>query len=206
MLTVEVGPSVIIYTQIDDADDAIQMLVTLLRKSGVDCDIDQYHTNEKINNWDRWWEKKVREIAEQNGFILLVCSPDLMKGLLSNDRIQMKEGSVSCNLLSSLIEDCHTNRHIVPVFVDQFTDCIPMSLSQRKHYELMLYNLVQFDLENITFDQMVGLPEFESLVSLTYKLTGVPEVEKPPVVPQIPRIPRESLLTRTFTTWGFLVA
>ena len=206
MFTAKVGPSVIMYTQADDADDAIQMLVTLLRKSGVDCDIDQYHANEKIDNWDRWWEKKVREIAVQNGFILLVCSLDLMKGLSSNGRIQMKEGSISCNLLSGLIEDCHINRHIVPVFIDQFNDCIPMSLSQRKRYELMLHNLVQFDLKNITFDEMAGLPQFENLVSLMYKLTGVTEVEKPPVVSQTPRIPRESMLTHAFTTWRFHVA
>ena len=193
VFVVKVGPSTIIYSQKDDDDDGIQMLAELLRKSGVDCDIDQYHTNEKIANWDRWWERKVRDISEQNGFILLVCSPTLMKCLSDNERIQMKEGSIGFNLLGSLIEDRHTTAHIIPVFIDQYiAEHIPISLSQRKYYELMLHNLAQFDLENITFDVMVNSPAFDCLVSLVYKLTGQPEVEKPPLA-QIPRIPRESM-------------
>ena len=197
LLAVKVGPSTIIYSQEDDPDDGIQTLAELLRKSGVDCDIDQYHSNDKIANWDRWWERKVRDIAEQNGFILLVCSITLRKCLSNNERIQMKEGSISSLLLGSMIEERHTTAHIIPVFLDQYNaDYMPLSLLQRKCYALMLHSVVDFDLETITFHQMATVPEFACLVSLVYKLTGQPEVEKPPVA-QIPRIPRESMYTLT---------
>ena len=53
---VAVGPSAIMYCKDDDPEDAIQFLAEILRGNGVDCDIDQYHSNEKISNWDQWWE------------------------------------------------------------------------------------------------------------------------------------------------------
>lgn len=189
----EVGPSVIIYSQDDDPDDGIQMLAELLRKGGVDCDIDQYHSTDRIINWDQWWEVKVREIANKNGFILLVCSPALIRCLSDNKRIQMKEGSISCTLLSSLFADRRTNALIIPVFVEHcILDCVPLSLSQRRYYALMLQSLVDYDLERVELEDMMNIPEFECVISLIYKLTGQPEVEKPPVA-QIPRIPRESV-------------
>ena len=190
---VAVGSSVIIYSQDDDPDDGIEMLAGLLRRNGVDCDIDQYHTNDRIPNWDQWWEQKVRQIAEQNGFILLVCSLTLKKCLSNNERIRMKEGSISCHLLSSLIENRQTTAHLIPVFLDYYNaDCMPMSLTQRKCYPLMLYSLADFDLENITSDEFVNIPQFGCVASLWRKLTGQPEVERPPIA-QIPRIPRESM-------------
>ena len=193
IFVVEVGPSVIIYARDDDPDDAIEVLAGLLRSNGVDCDIDQYHTNDKISNWDQWWEQKVRGIAEQNGFILLVCSPTMMQCLSNNERILMKEGSISCLLLSSLIENRRTTTHLIPVFLDDFIpDYLPLSLTQRKWYALMLHTLANsFDVENIRSDEFVNLQEFDSVASLWRKLTGQPEVERPPVA-QIPRIPRKS--------------
>ena len=159
----------------------------------MDCDIDQYHTHDKISNWDQWWEQKVREIAEQNGFILLVCSYTIMQCLSNNERILMKEGSIGHLLLSSLIADRHTTAHLIPVFLDDFIPgCLPMSLTQRKWYALMLHTLANtFDVENIKSDEFVDLPAFDSVASLWRKLTGQPEVERPPVA-QIPRIPRKS--------------
>ena len=190
---VEVGPSVMIYSRDDDLDDGIEMLAGLLRKNGVDCDIDQYHTIEKISNWDQWWEQKVRQIVECNGFILLVCSPTLKKCLSNSERIIMKEGSIGCHLLSSLIENRQTTVHLIPVFLDLYNrDCMPMSLMQRKCYALKLHGLIEFDLENITSDEFVNIPQFECFASLWRKLTGQPEVERPPVA-QIPRIPSESM-------------
>jgi len=192
VFVVIVGPSVMIYAKDDDPDDAIQTLAELLRRCGVDCDIDQYHGTDKIINWDQWWERKVRKIADQNGFILLVCSPTIMKCLSNNERVHMKEGSISCTLLSSLIENRHTTTHLIPVFLDQcIMDYVPLSLTQRKCYSLMLHALTGFDVENITFHEISSIPESEGLVSLVYKLTGQPEVEKPPVM--MPRIPRELL-------------
>ena len=193
MFIVEVGPSVIIYSQDDDPDDGIEMLARLLRNNGVDCDIDQYHTEDKIPNWDQWWERKVRQIAEQNGFILLVCSPTLMQRLSNSERIRMKEGSISCQLLSSLIENRRTTVHLIPIFFDHYNaDWIPMSLTQRRFYALMLHSLTEFDLENIKSDAFVNIPQFECVASLWRKLTGQPEVERPPIA-QMPRIPRESM-------------
>ena len=161
----------------------------------MNCDIDQYHTNDKISNWDTWWEQKVRQIVEQNGFILLVCSHTVRQCLSNGERIRMKEGSISCQLLSSLIENRQTTAHLIPVFLDQYNaDWMPMSLMQRRFYPLMLHSLTEFDLENITSDDFVSIPQFECVMSLWCKLTGQPEVERPPVAHvQIPRIPRESM-------------
>ena len=186
-----------IYSHNDDPDNGVEVLARLLRNSGVDCDIDQYHNNEKISNWDQWWEQKVKQIEERNGFILLVCSPTIKKCLSNNERIYMKEGSISCPLLSSLIENRETTAHLIPVFLEQYNpDCLPMSLTQRKCYALMLESLAaRFGIEvveNIKPDKFVDIPEFDCVASLWRKLTGQPEVERPPVA-QIPRIPRESM-------------
>ena len=115
MFIVEVGPSIMIYSQVDDPDDGIETLARLLRNSGVNCDIDQYHTKDKISNWDQWWEQKVRQIIDQNSFILLVCSPTLRQCLFNGERICMKEDSISRQLLSSLIENRQTTAHLIPI-------------------------------------------------------------------------------------------
>ena len=195
MFIVEVGPSVIIYSQVDDPDDGIETLARLLRNSGVDCDIDQYYTNMKVSNWDQWWEQKVRQIAEENGFILLVCSPTLMKCLSNGERVFMKEGSISCQLLSSLIENRQTTKHFIPVFLEQFNvNWLPMSLTQRRFYAIMLHDLTEFNLENITSSVFVDIPQFQHFVSLWRKLTGQPEVERPPIAHvQTLQISRESM-------------
>ena len=148
----------------------------------MDCDIDQYHTHDKISNWNQWWEETVKQIAEENGFILLVCSPTLMECLSKKEIVPMKEGFISCLLLSSFIENRQISNNLIPIFLDQYiADCMPMSLSQRKNYALMICSLAQNDLENLKLTDFVNNPEFECLTSLYRKLTGQPEVQRPPI-------------------------
>jgi len=177
------------------AADFVITLSDFLRICGVDCDIDQYHANDNITDWDQWWEQKINEVT-QNGFVLFaVAHNDLMKKCMANsERIQMSHGFISGMLLSSILGDIKMSSRIIPVFLDNFVNgaLLPGVLSQRTRYcaNIRVLETAANGPEDL------DTPGLESLKSLVFRLTGQIEVEKPMVAP-VPLNSRELL----FVNW-----
>ena len=186
------GPAMILYCHNDGpASDYVLTLSDFLCNCGVDCDIDQYHTNDNITDWDQWWERRINNVIARNGFVLFAVAycDHLKKCMAESGRIQMSHGFISGLLLSSMIGDRNKTSRIIPVFLDAVNGALlPGVLSQRTSY---CANIRVLDTVNgPSSAEILNMPGLESLRSLVFRLTGQVEVEKPMVAP-VPQNSRE---------------
>ena len=177
-----VGPTHIIYSE-EHSDAALELSDFLRRKCGISCDIDQYYMNENIVDWGTWNENKIKNCANNNGFVLLICSSVMFEHLNHPDSscIQMKAGGMHSLALNALISDATVTRCIIPVCFDEATtETVPSSLRGRTIYSLSYKELIQVD-PSTDINTILNKSEFESLRSLVFKLRGESEVKKPPL-------------------------
>ena len=175
-----VYPTYIIYSE-ENGEAVHELSAFLMNKCGVVCDIDQYHAKENITQWDVWNEEKIRETSKCNGFVLLVCSPEMYQQLSNSagSQIQMKVGHISTLTLNSLIRDDITTYCIIPVCLEKLNkEVVPASLRGRTIYHLSFSTLIRVD-SRADIESILDKKEFESLRSLVYKLRGISEVYKP---------------------------
>jgi len=178
-----VGPTYIIYSEEDSG--AVLDLSDFLHDFGVTCDIDQYHTNDRISDWGVWNENMVKKHAESKGFVLLVCSHQMYQQLSKSDkcsRIQMKPGHIDTLALNSLIKDEDTTDCIIPVCLEEENiKIVPGSLRGRSIYSLSISTLMKQLNSQIDINHILDTPGLKLLQSLVYKLSGIPENDKQPV-------------------------
>ena len=173
--TAAVGTTHIIYSE-EDSDD-VHGLSDLLHAYGIKCDTDQYHSHENILDWGIWCEKKIKECAKGDSFVLLICSAKMHAQLSKNEssRIQMKCGHIDSLSLNSLIKEEPTTSCIIPVCLkDLQMENIPKCLTARSHYHLSLDKLDS----DVDPEMILSLPQFKLLRSLVYRLKKQPEVER----------------------------
>lgn len=170
----------IMYVREDDPNgDKVATLSRLLRESGIDSDIDIYHSNENIPDWCYWTTKRIEHCAAANGYILLICSHtmiSLLKETDNNLRIQMVYGHIDRLGLMHLIT-LHS-RKFIPVFFSDYCnpEYVPPSLSRRTFYYFPCEILNQLP-QNYTLEDMFCDKHFSSLKSLIITLTG--QIENP---------------------------
>ena len=173
------GPTYIIYSK-EHSDDVLDLSDFLRNHCGVSCDIDQYHMHENIPQWGVWKENKIKELAKQNGFVLLICSPEMYQQLSQPDgsQIQMKAGHINTLTLNYLIKDPVTTQCIIPVCLEELNkEIVPSSLCGRTIYFLSFSKLDP----DADINSILNIPEFESLRSLVYKLRSEVEISRPPL-------------------------
>ena len=175
-----VGPTHIIYSK-EHSNAALDLSNFLCQICGISCDIDQYHMSENITDWGMWNEYKIKECANNNGFVLLICSSVMFKQLSHPDDspcIQMKAGYMNSLALNALISDATVTHCIIPVCFDKVsTKTVPSSLCGRTIYSLSYKKLIQV----ADINTILNKSEFKSLQSLVFKLSGESEVNKPPL-------------------------
>ena len=177
-----VGPTHIIYSE-EHSDAALDLSDFLRKKCGIFCEIDQYYMNENIVDWGMWNESKIKKCANNNGFVLLICSSVMFEQLSHPDSscIQMEAGGMNSLALNALISDATVSRCIIPVCFDKATtETVPSSLRGRTIYSLSYNELIQVDPSN-DINTILNKSEFESLRRLVFKLRGESEVNKPPL-------------------------
>ena len=176
------GPTYIIYSK-EHSDHVFELSDFLRKRCGISCDIDQYHMQENIPQWEVWKENKIKELAKQNGFVLLICSPEMHQQLSEPgcSRIQMKVGHIDTPTLNNLIRDSDTTHCIIPVCLEELNkEIVPSSLRGRTIYFLSFSKLMKVD-PNADLNSILDIPEFESLRSLVYILRGEEEINRPPL-------------------------
>ena len=165
----------------DPHGEQVLCLANLLCKSGINCDIDLYHTNDNVTDW-AFWVKKSWEyhIASQYSYVILVCSPIMISTLEQrndNARLQMVAGYIdSFTLKHFLQEDAHK---VLPLFInDPSEEYVPPSLSGKTRYYFPYDKLNKMP-ENVSAQQVLDHPDFASLRSLVAMLTGQQEIPPP---------------------------
>ena len=174
-------PTYIIYSKEDS--DAVLEVSDFLNRCGVACDIDQYHMHKNILQWGVWNESKIKEVAKDNGFVLLVCSHKMYRQLSdpNTSQIEMKAGHIDTPTLNNLIRDPATTDCIIPVCVEEVNkEIVPISLRGRTIHSLSFSTLMKAD-PNTDFRSILDRPELESLRSLVHRLIGEPEISRPPI-------------------------
>ena len=174
-------PACIVYSKDDDPFNHVRDLSDFLNLCGVDCDIDQYHTNENILDWGSWTEELIKNQAARRGYVLLVCSPKLHQQLTnvasSLRTIEMKAGHISNLTLNTLIKDEKITNYIIPVALEQCRkELIPTCLAGRLCYSA---NITKVPNDFPSIDAVLSTPELESLRSLVHRLRDEPEVVRP---------------------------
>jgi len=176
----------IVYSKEDDPNNYVKDLADFLRANcGVDCDIDQYHSNENVLDWGLWNEKEIRKCANKNGYVLLVCSPKLHQQIYdarSSCRIEMRTGHLTNFTLNSLIKDSTITQRVIPVFLEQHRmEYVPTCVAERTCYALNWSRVMNCD-PNAETSVILNTPGLESLQSLVCRLRNEPESTKPRVV------------------------
>ena len=136
--------------------------------------------HENIPQWGVWKENKIKELAKQNRFVLLICSPEMYRKLSEpgGSQIQMKAGHIDTLTLNNLIRDPVTTQCIIPVCLEELNkEIVPSSLRGRTIYFLSFSKLDP----NVDLESILNTLEFESLRSLVYKLRGAVEISRPPL-------------------------
>ena len=175
------------YSKEDDPNNHVKDLSDFLRANcGVDCDIDQYHTNDNVLDWELWNEEQIRKCAHVKGYVLLVCSLRLYQQLCdarNSLRIEMRAGHLTNLTLNSLIKDSIITQHVIPVFLEQHKmECVPTCVAERTCYALNWSRVMNCD-PNAEASVILNTPGLESLRSLVCRLRNEPESVKPRVVP-----------------------
>jgi len=151
----------------------------------VDCDIDQYHTNQNVLDWGIWNEAEIRKCISREGFVLLVCSPRLHRQLCdprNSSRIEMRAGHLTSLILNSLIKDSQITQRVIPVFLEQCRlDCVPTCVAERTCYALNWSRVMNCD-PTAEAGVILSTPGLEQLRSLVCRLRKEPESLKPDVV------------------------
>ena len=184
-----VHPTFIVYSKDDDPHNHVCDLSDFLNHCGVDCDIDQYHTNENILDWGGWSEGVIKDRAARNGYVLLVCSPKLyqqLSNVSSSVRIEMKAGHISNMTLNALIKDEKITHHIIPVFLEQHRkEFILTCLGGRLCYSINITKIIELSSHGRGIDDILNTPGLEWFRSLVLRLRGEPDAVKPPL-PMVP--------------------
>ena len=166
----------IVYTK-EDSYKVLQ-LSKFLRTIGISCDIDQYHSSEDITDWGHWNEDKIKQCCSSNGFILLICSEIMYHHLCVSETstIEMHWGCISNLSLRTTITDKNLTQRVIPVFLEECRkEYLHSCLIARSSYSISISQWMDTSDVNL----ILNTPGLEQLRSLTYRLFGQPEIEKP---------------------------
>ena len=146
------------YTQESGQHSARALaLSNALREAGFDCDIDQYHVNQR---WPTWMEERI-EWADN---VLVICTQTYLRRWKGEEKDGVGLGAQWESLLTKqyLYESPKRNDKFVPVVFEQADLAfIPKPLADVTHI-------------------LVG-PNLEKLERLKSRLLGVPVAEMPPI-------------------------
>ena len=174
----------VVYECDKSFDEYLEHFGELLLKAGINCDMDQYHANDDITNWNVWCERQIKKAR----YILFVCSPQLRDKLDSHfvSRVDMKSGFINSSTLRPLLDEGISSNCVIPIVPHIYKpqDCILTSLSTRSHYVIPFDELMKYE----TVEEVLGLPDFNDFVSLLARLTGQNLVPKPPVALKPPKL------------------
>lgn len=178
----------IIYIKESDPERShILFLSNLLRKCGVNCYVDLYHSHVNVVDWSQWTSRRIRFCISKKGYILLECTQAMFASLEyteDNHCIQMAIAHVDCNTLKYYVRN-HTDRFIPFYTDDSSSGHIPPCLSTKTVYQLPIGQLPQLLLEKKELSdsdlEVLWTPNFVSLRRLITTLTGQKEIFKPPV-------------------------
>lgn len=184
---------IVYFINENDVDrNKILTLSDLLCCCGVDCIIDQYHSNDNILSWPQWMSDQIERCISEEGYILLECSQIMFSVLKNSDNspIRMTYGYIDCQTFKYFLRNKAKN--ILPICIDNVSsDFIPYNLSERIPYYFPFSKLPQkftsgskvsfpnFDHKDV--EQLLANPDFASLRSLVATLIKQQEICRPPV-------------------------
>ena len=180
----------VVYEHDEHFDECLVHFVEVLRRAGVNCDMDQYHANDNITNWNIWCENQIKKAAN-SGYVLLVCSPQLhgklnCQSTSNSDHVKMRDGYINSTNLRPLLEESTCFNRIIPIIPYRYMlqNCILSCLSTRSCYTIYFDELMGY--ENV--EEVQSIPKFSDFVNLVAKLTGQNLMPKPPVASQPPKL------------------
>ncbi|XP_065899194.1 uncharacterized protein [Dysidea avara] len=183
----------VVYEHDEHFDECLVHFVEVLRGAGINCDMDQYHANRNITNWNIWCEEQIKKAAN-SGYILLVCSPQLHDKLNcqsanKSDPVKMRDGYINSTNLRPLLEESKCFDRIIPIIPNRHRlhSCVLGCLSTRSCYIFPFDELLRYK----SVEEVQSIPDFKDLVSLVAKLTGQNLMPKPPVASQPPKLTKE---------------
>jgi len=184
----------VVYEHDEHFDESLVHFVEVLRRAGVNCDMDQYHANDNITNWNVWCENQIKKAAN-SGYVLLVCSPQLHGKLnylstSNSDHVKMRDGYINSTNLRPLLEESTSFDRIIPIIPSIYNQkCVLSCLSKRSCYIVYFDELM--DYENV--EKVQSISKFSDFVNLVARLTGQNLMPKPPVAPQPPKLARSKI-------------
>ncbi len=143
----------------------VKDLADRLRKEGVDCDIDVYHTSPP-RGWPLWMQEKL----QSSDFVIVVCTETYARRATGNEATGQGKGAAwEGRCIHQHLYEAGENRRVIPVvFNPADTAHIPDTLKGATYYDLSCE---------------------DGYSALHRALTNQPRVERPPLGPVVPRLP-----------------
>ena len=159
----------------DPEGEQVLELNNLLRKNGIDSDIDLFYKNDStILDWTSWIKTKIINCLENvKSHIIVVCSPKLFCSLeqtTANTYIQMVAGHIDSYTLKFYLEN-HVEKFLPVVLNNTSKDCVPLTLTRKTIYFFPYQKLSG----NATEEDILSDPDFLSFRNLLCILTGQTE-------------------------------
>ena len=169
------------YAKEDNDPDGEQVLElnNLLRRNGIDSDIDLFYKDDStISDWTSWIKTKINNCLENvKSHIIVVCSPKLFCSLertTANTHIQMVAGCIDTYTFKCYLEN-HVEKFLPVVLNSTSKDCVPLILTRKTIYFFPYHKLSG----NATEEDILSDPDFLSFKNLLRTLTGQPEHHSP---------------------------
>ena len=164
----------------DPEGEQVWELNNLLRKFGIDSDIDLIHKNDStISDWSSWIKTKITNcLKNAKSHIIVVCSPKLFCSLeqtTENTCIQMVAGHIDTYTLKSYLEN-HVEKILPVVLNSTSNDCVPLILTRRTICFLPYEKLS----EDTTKEDILSDPDFLSFKNMLHTLMGQQEYDQAP--------------------------
>ena len=191
----------ILYSKADDPKNNVLELANLLNILGCNCEIDQYHSSDKevSSFWELWIEQVVKKTSNQNGCVLIACSPALHQAFnsMNSSSVEMKFGHINNRTLHCLIVDESISSHVIPIFLEQFDKkYIPNCLLRTNAYVVNIDKALEVfspykarSNDEVDIKLLLSTPGLESFQSLLYRLNGEQEFIKPSKSADITALP-----------------
>lgn len=175
--------------------DVLQLADILTCCGGIECFVDFYEDEQP--NWNRWIEKKISEST----YVLMVCSPQLMWHLKSEERsdVRMYKGMY----FSDTIVNTITAPKFVPVFLNSceprdLKDWLPPQLHTSRQFQLRKLSELHESINPDIYSEAERRPrlihslmdsQHQELASLLRYLRGEHEVVPPQPPQQLVPVP-----------------
>lgn len=187
--TKKTSPKVFIsyYHESNKHKNNVLRLANILRRYGIDCDIDQYHASPP-EGWARWMVKQIRA----SDYVILVCTEGYMRRFEGKEKGGAEvEGKL---ITQEYLMEGKRDKYIPVIFSPDDARFIPFIFKDVTFYDLSRHEGIKDLYSHLTGQQIITKPQLGKIIK-TKKLYMITQ-------PEFPLLEQAIEKTKTITVKG----